>query len=112
MDEARRIYQWLNADLTGVLPPGAQGKDRELAARRCHIGQPVPVTLADGVIIGALRIAAGARLVSGEPSHAGLSEQQRIHREIADAGIILEKLALILREYPRLQAANPRSSFR
>ena len=83
-----------------------------MAARRCHIGQPVPVTMPNGVVIGALRIAAGARLVSGEPSHGGMAEQQRINREIGDAGIILEKLALILREYTRLQATNPRPSFR
>ena len=71
----------------------------------------MPVTLANGAVIGALRIAAGARLVSGEPSHAALNEQQRIHREIADAGIILDKIGLILREYGRLQSATPRPSF-
>jgi hypothetical protein len=110
--EARQMYEWLNADLTSVLPQDCSGADFELASRRCHIGQPVPVTMANGAVIGALRIAAGARLVSGEPSHSGLGETERVNREIADAGIILEKIALILREYRRLQAANPRPSFR
>lgn len=112
MADARRIYEWLNADLTNALPQTIPPKDRELAARRCHIGQPVQMTIGAGAPIGALRIAAGARLVSGEPSHAGLTEQQRIHREIEDAGVVLDKLALILREYRTLQAVNPRPDFR
>jgi hypothetical protein len=72
----------------------------------------VQMTAGAGATVGALRIAAGARLVSGEPSHAGLTEQQRIHREIGDAGTILEKISLIMREYRTLQAANPRPDFR
>lgn len=121
-DRARQVYQWLNADLTpvlsqaaGALAPGAL--EREVAVRRCHIGQPVPVTIAAdataaGAVIGALRISAGARLVSGEPSHAGLDEEERVDREIDSARTIIAKISLILRHFDVLQTADPQPSFR
>jgi hypothetical protein len=106
--EARQVYQWLNADLLPALQPFLQPREQALASIKCHIGQPAPI----GAGAGALRISAGARLVSGEPSHVGLDEKHRLDKEIASVQTILAKISLIVRHRERLQAADPQPSFR
>jgi hypothetical protein len=99
----RALYRGLNQDLSGAVPPA----ERALAARCCHIGQPVALGAADG--IGALRIAAGARLVSGvfgDPA-LGLDPAARLAREIADACLALDKISLLLR-HPAAWRSAPR----
>ena len=108
--EARQIYRWLNADLAAALPPDLARGERDLARRRFHIGQPVPLR-GHGAEFGALRISAGARLVAVEPSHAHLSVAQRLEKEVADALAALAKVSLILRHLDRLRAADPPASF-
>jgi hypothetical protein len=108
---ARQVYQWLNADLSGILSETASLSEREIAVQRCHIGQPVPVETEGGTVVGVLRISAGARVVSGEPSHAGLREEERVGREIDSVRIIVAKISLILRQFERLQTSDPQPSF-
>ena len=110
VDAARWVYLWLNADLGGALPAGATAAERRLAHRRFHAGQPAKLALA-GTEAGVLRVCAGARLVSGEPSHAALVPQQRLDREIADALALLDKVSLILRHWPALQQASPTATY-
>lgn len=113
MQRARLLYRWLNADVLHVLPGAISGEDRQLARLLCHIGQPAPVlhpALA-GQPAGALRISAGARLLSGEPSHEGLDVNCRLAREIADAQRVLGKIALLLRHWDALQAADPEPTY-
>jgi len=98
--EARSVYLWLNADLSPWISAPA-------AARICHIGQPVTIGAA-----GALRVAAGARLFAGEPSHRGFSQAQRLKREFADLAVVFDKIALILAHWPRLWAENPQPRYR
>ena len=109
--EARRLYAWLNADVLPALPPGLGATERFLASLRCHVGQPAPVADGRGGIAGALRISAGARLVSGEPSHEGIDAEARLAREIADALACLEKLSLLLRHHDRLARLDPKPSY-
>ncbi|MBB2206232.1 hypothetical protein [Gluconacetobacter takamatsuzukensis] len=106
LEPARALYRWLNADLSRVVPVGA---DRALAGLLCHVGQPVPLPhpMLPGGVAGALRLSAGARLVSGEPSHDGLVPDLRMDREIADAQRVLAKIGLILRHWSTLAAADP-----
>jgi hypothetical protein len=99
-EDARKIYAWLNADLSPWIADPAAG-------RICHIGQPVGL---GG--IGALRVSAGARLLSGEPSHRGLSAAARLTRELADLATVFDKIGLILRHWEMLAAANPAPCFR
>ncbi len=108
--EARQLYRWLNADLATFLPPELTLDELGLARRRFHIGQPVPLRSPAGEF-GALRISAGARLVTGEPSHAHLGPAQRLEREIGDALAGLAKIELILRHLDRLRAADPPATF-
>ncbi|MCQ8278476.1 hypothetical protein NFI95_08420 [Acetobacteraceae bacterium KSS8] len=111
--QARLVYRWLNADVTRALPPTATLEDRALARLLVHIGQPAPVgcdrlagTDAPGMA-GALRISVGARLLSGEPSHAGLGGEKRMEREIGDVTRILGKIGLLLRCWPALLQHDP-----
>jgi hypothetical protein len=105
--EARSVYLWLNADLSQILP------GNESASRICHIGQPVRLPQQNGSgFMGVLRVSAGARLISGEPSHKGLAYPLRIQREFADLQTVFEKIALILRNWQRLQMADPMPRYR
>jgi len=106
--EARAVYLWLNADLSAFIPNAP-----EAAARICHIGQPVSLPQAgpEGSQ-GVLRVSAGARLISGEPSHETLPEAVRIERERADLAMVFDKIALILAHFDRLWAANPAPAYR
>jgi hypothetical protein len=103
--EARAVYLWLNADLSRLLP------GHPAAARICHIGQPVKLAQPGGQA-GILRVSAGARFFSGEPSHKGLSHKTRIARELADLAAVFDKISLILRNWNLLWAANPAPRYR
>ncbi|MGH7120996.1 MAG: hypothetical protein ACREFP_18745, partial [Acetobacteraceae bacterium] len=109
-DEARAVYRWLNADLSNALPAAPLA----LAARICHIGQPVTLPQWDGLpgSMGVLRVACGARLIAGEPSHRGLSPAERLAREFADVRTVFEKLRLILDNWHTLAAADPKPHYR
>ncbi len=106
--EARQVYMWLNTDLSPLLP-----NESWVAARICHIGQPVPLAQpqSEGQM-GALRVSAGARLISGEPSHRNLAAQARLAREFLDLNTVFLKIDLILRNWAMLAAANPAPAYR
>jgi hypothetical protein len=106
--EARNVYMWLNTDLSTLLP-----QDAAIAARICHIGQPVPLTQPRGEgQMGALRVSAGARLISGEPSHRPLGPKARLAREFTDLALVFDKISLILRHWNHLASANPTPTYR
>ncbi|WP_244150492.1 hypothetical protein [Acetobacter malorum] len=109
LERCRKLYQWLNADLSPYVPQ----EKKALAALLCHIGQPVPIPYAQaaGGLVGALRLSAGARLVSGEPSHEGLDATARMTREIQDALRVLEKISLILMHWKTIAQADPLPSY-
>ncbi len=106
--EARQVYMWLNTDLSPLLP-----NESWVAARICHIGQPVPLAQPNGAgQMGALRVSAGARLISGEPSHRNLAAQARLAREFLDLNTVFLKIDLILRNWDKLAEANPAPAYR
>jgi hypothetical protein len=106
--EARALYLWLNTDLSPWLRQAGNA-----ASRICHIGQPVklPQTGAESGL-GVLRVSAGARLISGEPSHKGLGFKTRLAREMSDLAMVFKKIDLILHNWTLLWAANPAPSYR
>jgi hypothetical protein len=103
-DEARRAYRWLNMDIAHSLPLHATERERSIAAKRCHIAQPVRIIRSNGEWTGALRMAAGARLVSGVcfDHTLGATPEERLAAEIRDAGLVLEKLSVIARYWSDL----------
>jgi hypothetical protein len=107
---ARKIYVWLNADLWPALEGIAAAADQPVLRRRCHVGQPVAVAI-DGRPAAALRVSAGARLVSGEPSLAHLDPDERLERELSDVTIVFGKLSLILTHFDRLTVTSPLPSY-
>jgi hypothetical protein len=92
--------------------PDLAPAERDIAARICHIGQPVPLAGPDGGFIGVLRVSAGARLLSGEPSHRRSSAAARLAREFDDLRLVFRKIGLILRHFAALQAADPQPRYR
>ncbi len=106
--ESRAVYLWLNTDLSPWLP-----KAGDVARRICHIGQPVklPQPGVEGGL-GVLRVSAGARLISGEPSHKGLIFKTRLQREMDDLAVAFKKVALILDNWALLWAADPAPRYR
>jgi hypothetical protein len=107
---ARKIYVWLNADLWPALEGLAALADQSVLRRRCHVGQPVALFI-DDQPAAALRVSAGARLVSGEPSLAHLDPDERLERELSDVRTLFRKRSLILAYFDRLTAANPLPSY-
>ena len=106
---ARRLYHWLNADCAALFDTAAE---RSVAARICHIGQPVALPDGAGGQVGWLRVSAGARLISGEPSHRGLATERRLGREMADLALVFDKIALLRAQWERVAEADPRPRYR
>lgn len=107
--DARAVYRWLNADLTDALPDAPVA----LAGRICHIGQPVRLpqpNLSPGGM-GVLRVACGARLIAGEPSHRGLGPAERLAREFDDVRTVFRKVRLILGHWERLTMLDPKPRY-
>ncbi|MGC9268711.1 hypothetical protein [Acidiphilium sp.] len=105
----RSLYRWLNADCSALFVTGV---DRHIAGRICHIGQPVVLPNRHGGQTGWLRVSAGARLISGEPSHRGLAIERRLQREMEDLAVIFDKIALLRRHWDRVAAADPVARYR
>jgi len=100
------VYRALNHDLSPLLPAAASRAERMLASRSCHIGQPVAVRRPSGVTAGALRISAGARILSETWSNEGNDRAfAKLAGEVAQVRAILDKIELILRHFERLQSA-------
>jgi hypothetical protein len=97
-EECTALYRALNEDVSSALPPSASSAQRRLAAQLCHIGQPV--ALADPVEgdTAALRISAGARVVSETWCDAGeAAAHANLQREFEQVRLILAKIDLLLR---------------
>ncbi len=97
-------YHWLNRNIAQFLPPAATEKERRLAEQPCHIGQPVRIQQEDEKDAMVLRLASGARLVSGV--HFNPDPVARLEEEIHNALLVLDKLSLILRYWNELSQSN------
>lgn len=100
------LYRALNADVSAVLPSALPDAERKLAAQLCHIGQPVPIAEPGGGAIAALRISAGARVVSESWSGAGEAASfLNLDGEFAQIRSILAKLGLLMRHFDAVERA-------
>jgi hypothetical protein len=108
--EASVLYRALNDDVAPLLPGSLPPMLRFLAARRCHIGQPVAVPDGKGGSLGALRISAGARVVSESWRGDALAARENLRGEFDQVRAIVEKLALLVRYFDVIEpvyAAGP-----
>jgi hypothetical protein len=100
------LYRALNDDVAPLLPTTLPPMLRLLAARRCHIGQPVAVPDSAGSLLGALRISAGARVVSENwRGDDILAARENLRIEFDQIRAIVEKLALLVRYYEAIEPA-------
>ena len=107
LEETQALHRWLNADLSEILP-----HERYLASKVCHIGQSIPLSnLAGAEPSAALRISAGARLVSGEFAHSPLSNSEGLQKELRDIFFVFEKLDLILRNWHLIKNEDPKPRY-
>jgi hypothetical protein len=99
LDEVKQLYQWLNMDISGLLPDEITADERRVAASYCHVGQPVVIFSDHGRQYAAIRIAFGARLVSRVEMDPLLGETAAARREgeLASALAVLQKIELIAR---------------
>jgi len=96
-DEVRKIYELLNQDCSARFP-AANARDYRLLAQRCHIGQPVKAVHPSGFATALLRLSMGARIISESWSEPpGQLEADLIRDEIWQAGVVLDKITLLLR---------------
>jgi hypothetical protein len=116
VEDCGKIYRALNRAVSALLPQSASGREREIAARLCHIGQPVGIPDSTRGIAGTLRISAGARVVSGTWRHAGTAASLRgLAQEFEQVRIILDKIDLLVKNIDALNemdGANKRLSMR
>ncbi len=113
-DEARFAYRCINIDIARYLPVQASDREYELARKRCHIGQPVRLQNSNGEWKGALRIAIGARLVSGVQFDNALGDtpEERLGTEVRTAGVVFSKLSVIVKYWYTLKSYNVNSTNR
>jgi hypothetical protein len=97
--EATRLYRALNDDITSLLPATLPSMQRLLAARSCHIGQPVAIADGKGGALGALRISAGARVVSETWRDDMLAARENLRGEFDQIRAIVEKIRLLVRHF-------------
>ena len=105
-EATRKVYRWLNMDISQGVPNTAGERERRIAARCCHIGQPVRIQRRGRDWLGALRLCAGARLVSGVSFDLVLGDdpEARLRRETEDALLVLNKIGLIVKYWSTIEA--------
>ena len=101
------IYGALNRDMSAEF----RIEERALAAKPCHIGQPVKLTL-DGQATTALRIAVGSRNLFETWSPGPDAAERAVASLMTDVTSVLRKLELILKARRRRQVAPESHSSR
>jgi hypothetical protein len=105
MRECRLLYRALAQDLSEAV--GGSEADREIAACRCLIGQPVRVELANGESTAALRLCLGAGLVTEAWSHDPVASAQNLYRELDRVAELVAKIELLLAHGGGMEMLEP-----
>jgi hypothetical protein len=108
-EEAWCLHKRLNEDIAEWLPAAITAQQRAIASKLYHIGQPARLTAEGGLTIGALRVAAGARLVSRvafDPT-LGATPEDRLFAHIDSAVQVLDKIELIMAHWSVLRQQMP-----
>jgi hypothetical protein len=96
LDDCRKIYRVLARDARDSVPADLHGRDAEIAAKACLVGQPVALGQRGPHPIAALRICAGARLVTETWSSDAETAHRNLQRELGHVGSIVAKIEWLL----------------
>jgi hypothetical protein len=103
-DDCSRIYRALSRDARNAVAADEGGRDREIAAKVCLVGQPVALGQR---AVAALRICAGARLVTETWTSNEDTARGNLQRELGRAGAIVSKIEWLLAHMDDLARAEP-----
>ncbi|WP_275194059.1 hypothetical protein [Bradyrhizobium sp. CSA207] len=92
--ETSAVHRALAADMNGEISGSAA--DRQIAAQRCLIGQPVRLERPDGASQAVLRLCLGARLVTEAWSADAAQAQRNVQHILDRIAHVLVKIELLL----------------
>jgi hypothetical protein len=96
LEDCRRIYRALARDRSDSASAELHGRDAEIAAQACLVGQPVALGQHGPHPIAALRICAGARLVTETWSSDANTAYRNLQRELDNVSAIVAKIEWLL----------------
>jgi hypothetical protein len=96
LEDCRRIYRALARDTSDSAAAELHGRDAEIAAQACLVGQPVALGQPGPHPIAALRICAGARLVTETWSSDANTAYRNLQRELGNVSAIVAKIEWLL----------------
>jgi hypothetical protein len=106
LDDCRKIYRALARDAGDRATADMHQRDAGIAARVCLIGQPVALAQRGPHPIAALRIGAGARLVTETWSSDADTAHGNLQRELGRVGAIVAKIEWLLAQMDGLNQAE------
>ncbi|MBR1090868.1 hypothetical protein JQ621_25690 [Bradyrhizobium manausense] len=92
--ETSAVHRALARDMTDYV--GGSAENRQVAAQRCLVGQPVRLEQPEGAPQAALRLCVGARLVTDAWSPDGAQAQRNMQHIVDRIAQILAKIDLLL----------------
>jgi hypothetical protein len=106
LEDCRKIYRALARDARGSVSAELHGRDAEIAAKLCLVGQPVALGQRGPHPIAALRICAGARLVTETWSSDADTAYRNLQRELDHVSTIVAKIEWLLAHIDDLNLAG------
>jgi len=106
LDDCRKIYRALARDASDSVAAEVHGRDAEIAAKASLIGQPVALRQRGPHPVAALRICAGARLVTETWSPDADTAHRNLQRELGHVGAIVAKIEWLLAHIDGLNFAE------
>jgi hypothetical protein len=96
LDDCRKIYRALACDARDNIAAELHGRDADIAAQLCLIGQPVALGSSGPQPIAALRICAGARLVAETWASDANAAYRHLQHELDHVSAIVAKIEWLL----------------
>ena len=106
LDDCRKIHRALSRNAPDAVAANEGGSDREVAERVCLVGQPVALRDCERHPVAALRICAGARLVTEAWSPDRDAAQAHVQRELDGVGAVVSKIEWLLANTGDLPSAE------
>ena len=107
LDDCRKIHRALSRDARGAVAADEAGRDHQIAAQLCLVGQPVALGESAAHAVAALRISAGARLVTEAWSPDEGGADVNVRRELGLVGAVVSKIEWLLAHLGDLPSAEP-----